>query len=104
MFYDTELLEIRRNIKKALANYDSYNCISSDLENSDFAPSQYSDDLYLFRSNEDGLIYIHDSNDETDGKVAIDDLKIIVDNISRRELDEKHERSEIDHFLNSEDE
>jgi hypothetical protein len=92
-----------KELKNALINYERISCGKEDLENTDYTVELYSDDLYIFRSESDKFVYIHDNGDNTDGKLSVEDLKLILESIASREIDEKYELHELELFLSTED-
>jgi hypothetical protein len=87
-------------LKKSLATFERVHCRGDDLNGTNFNPSQYSEHLVLFR---DENIHILDQSDGIESKVAIDDLKVIINNIVLRIVEDKYELEELDLFLSPED-
>lgn len=92
-----------KEIKRILYDNDVVPCIGKDLLGTKYDESLYSDDLFLLRDDDDKFIHIHDNEDGTDGKVSIEDLKIIIRNIATREINDKFELEELEKFLSMED-
>lgn len=97
--YDEKL----KSFKKELASYEIVNCINEDLKDTEFDSSQYSEDLNLYRDKSDKFVYLLDNDDEVENKVSIDDLKVILHNLTIRIIEEQFERDELDKFLSLED-
>ncbi|MEK3767695.1 hypothetical protein MKY14_04020 [Paenibacillus sp. FSL R5-0887] len=98
-----EYTELVKSLKQSLTSSEEVACIRLDLVGTGLKPERYSDDMFLYRDEDDKFIYIHDNEDETSGKLDLNSLKIILDNIAKRWIDEKYEREELEKFLNSEE-
>lgn len=99
-FDDINFIEILNSCKSMLSDYETISIKSSDLKNTDkFNMDLYSDELGLFRSHEDSLVYLHDSVDGTVAPVELEDLKIILNNYSFRTVEQKRQADELEKFL-----
>lgn len=99
-FEDSKFIEVLTHCKATLASYETISIKSVDLMNTEnFNMDLYSNNLGLFRSHEDSLIYLHDAGDDTVGRVELEDLKIILNNYSVRTVDEKRQADELEKFL-----
>ncbi|WIV20238.1 hypothetical protein QPK24_05945 [Paenibacillus polygoni] len=92
-----------RQLKQVISSYEIIRCLSNDLLDTSYDHTIYSDDLYLYRKEDDKFVYLHDNEDETEGRVSVEDLKIILKNIATRDIIDKYELKELDQFLNTED-
>lgn len=99
MSFDFNFNVIFKELKSELAQYKEIQIVTTDLVESSFAPSLYSDEIYLSRLQTDGLVYIHDDSDDTMGEVSVDDLRIILNNLATRMVRQKEQAVEIEKFL-----
>ncbi|WP_226003058.1 hypothetical protein [Paenibacillus sp. BJ-4] len=95
--------KIFNELKNSLANFDSVEITRADLAAAEFNPSIYSEDIYLYRSDDDHFIYIYDNDDETAGKITVDTLKKILMSVATRKAEEAYELRELEEFFNSEE-
>lgn len=91
-----------KSIKQSLAKSERIQCISEDLVGSGLKPEHYSDDMYLYRDDDDKFIYLRDNDDDTSGKLELSVLKVIIDNLGKRWVDEDYERKALEDYLNAE--
>jgi hypothetical protein len=92
-----------KSLKKSLASFEKINCRGEDLAGTNFRPDMYSNDLILYRDEDDKFIHILDRSDGIESKVTIDDFKVIINNIVVRIVEETYELDELDRFLSLED-
>lgn len=97
-------IKLRINqLKQVISSYEIVNCLKYDLQETTYNWSIYSDELDLFRDRDDDFIYLRDNDDDTVGRVSIEDLKVIIRNIASREVNDKFELMELNTYLFTED-
>lgn len=98
-----QIYNVISELKKQLLDGDSVDVLNIDLVNSSLDASLYSDDLYIYRSTDDKFVYIYDESDNTEVKLSVDDLKIILEGVANRRVDDEIELEELENYLYSED-
>ncbi|WP_138754534.1 hypothetical protein [Paenibacillus sinopodophylli] len=91
------------SLKKTLSDFGTIYIVSSDLSESDYDPKIYSDNLHLYRDENDKFIYLYDRSDDVVNKVLIGSLKIILQNVVARLVEETHELNLLEEYLSTED-
>ncbi|MFB6800438.1 hypothetical protein ACFCVU_04340 [Peribacillus butanolivorans] len=97
--FETELDAEIRQMKYDLAAYHMIEIKNVDLEGTNFKREYYSDNLTLYRSHEDTLMYLNDNQDGSTNNVELVDLKVILDKVAFRKINQKKQAIELERFL-----
>ncbi|MEK3786942.1 MULTISPECIES: hypothetical protein [Paenibacillus] len=89
-----------REIKRGLAGFQEFYCVNDDLVYTDSFNS-FSNDLYIYRNEEDRFVYLVDNEDGSEHRVTLENLKKIIENIARREINDKYELEELEKYFNT---
>lgn len=88
-------------MKGQLLKGESIFITNSELENTDFDMDMFSDELTLYKSEDDNFVYLQDEEDDTHTRIPLADLKQILKNIAPRMLQMRRELEELQAYLHS---
>ncbi|MBT2647182.1 hypothetical protein J7E52_10685 [Bacillus sp. ISL-34] len=97
--FETEIDAEIRQMKYNLASYLMIDIKNVDLDGTNFKREYYSDNLTLYRSHEDTLMYLTDNQDVSTNNVELVDLKVILGNVAFRRTNQKKQAIELERFL-----